>query len=86
VGTYRITVAAPPGTSGIGCQAIVDCRVFLYLAEPSLFTKLPTGLVFSETHFLVAPEFPDTQLRAAERWSVRRVMSSSCSQPAPVKE
>jgi hypothetical protein len=30
--------------------------------------------------------FSEVQLRAAERCSVRRVMSSSCSQPSPVKE
>jgi hypothetical protein len=30
--------------------------------------------------------FSEVQLRGAERCSVRRVMSSSCSQPSPTKE
>jgi hypothetical protein len=30
--------------------------------------------------------FSEVQLRVAERSSVKRVMSSSCSQPSPVKE
>jgi hypothetical protein len=30
--------------------------------------------------------FSEVQLRDAERLSVRRVMSSSCSQPSPTKE
>jgi hypothetical protein len=30
--------------------------------------------------------FSEGQSRLAERWSVRRVMSSSCSQPSPTKE
>jgi transposase-like protein len=32
------------------------------------------------------PEFSEVQLRFGERSSVRRVMSSSCSQPSPTKE
>ena len=31
-------------------------------------------------------ELSEVQLRDAERFSVRMVMSSSCSQPAPTKE
>ena|SRR5829696_6842999 len=31
-------------------------------------------------------EFSEVQLRDAERFSVRSVMSSSCSQPSPTKE
>jgi hypothetical protein len=31
-------------------------------------------------------EFSEVQLRDAERFSVRRVISSSCSQPSPTKE
>src|SRR5215212_6856444 len=31
-------------------------------------------------------EFKEVQLRVEERRSVRRVMSSSCSQPSPTKE
>jgi hypothetical protein len=31
-------------------------------------------------------EFYEVQLQVAERFSVRRVMSSSCSQPSPTKE
>ena len=34
----------------------------------------------------VEGEFPEVQLGDAERFSVRRVMSSSCSQPSPTKE
>ncbi len=82
-----MTVVAPLHTCSIGCRAYVSPWVLLlYLTEPYLLTQLPTGLFFSDTHFLVAPEFPDTQLRAAERRRVRRVMSSSCSHPSPVKE
>ena len=38
-------------------------------------------------HWLFAgTEFSEVQLRDGERRSVRRVMSSSCSQPSPTKE
>jgi hypothetical protein len=35
---------------------------------------------------LVEGSFSEVQLRDAERSIVRRVMSSSCSQPSPTKE
>jgi hypothetical protein len=38
------------------------------------------GLNFAQT------EFSEVQLSDAERFSVRRVMSSSCSHPSPTKE
>src|SRR5918998_3165651 len=62
--------------------------------EPVKGERLPPGLYspnfrqggFPETYFPVSLEFPNAQRLAAERRSVRRVMSSSCSHPSPVKE
>ena len=34
----------------------------------------------------IITEFSEVQFRNSERFSVRRVMSSSCSQPSPTKE
>ena len=45
----------------------------------------PTAWKWNSANFAVT-EFSEVQLREAERFSVRRVMSSSCSQPSPVKE
>jgi hypothetical protein len=44
------------------------------------------GICTSAAPTLAAPTGGSVQLRDGERFSVRRVMSSSCSQPSPVKE
>jgi hypothetical protein len=63
----------------------------LLYAVRELFTEvrgigiLGTSHKANSTNF-AQTEFSEVQLRDAERRSVRRVMSSSCSQPSPTKE
>ena len=58
------------------------------LIAPALPLALihPTAWKWNSANYFAVTEFSEVQLREAERFSVRRVMSSSCSQPSPVKE
>ena len=74
-------VVAPNG----GNVLADDCQV----RDLAILTFSP--LIHSSTEKaysakFVGTEFYEVRLRDAERRSVRRVMSSSCSQPSPTKE
>jgi hypothetical protein len=58
------------------------------LIAPALPLALihPTAWKWNSANDFALTEFSEVQLRNAERRRVRRVMSSSCSQPSPTKE
>jgi hypothetical protein len=71
----RLALWLRPETGYKSNQVDKGSRLFIERREGSEYCELRLRLGFSEV-----------QLRAAERRRVRRVMSSSCSQPSPVKE
>jgi hypothetical protein len=51
-----------------------------------LYPHFPDSFWKTNSANLALTAFSEVQLGAAERRRVRRVMSSSCSQPSPTKE
>src|SRR5215210_8500556 len=71
---------------GLACNCVVASHT---KAVSLLWAPGPIGAGQCGFHIAVNfafTEFSEVQLRDAERRSVRRVISSSCSQPSPTKE
>jgi hypothetical protein len=62
----------------IGSVPPAKAGVEVAFIHPTAWNRISANLAFTE--------FSEVQLGDTERLSVRRVMSSSCSQPSPVKE
>ena len=81
--------SAPPSVSSArkrSPESFVFCRIRNREAARNLMKVYRlTAWMMVSTNFAFT-EFSEGQLRPAERFSVRRVMSSSCSQPSPTKE
>src|SRR5215207_2808522 len=80
------------GTTAINGRSIEPVGTRSYGTRGSQATGADPWVAFHPTAWkgnspkFAVTEFSEVQLGDAERLSVRRVMSSSCSQPSPTKE